>query len=109
MMIPCPHHYGIKMSASYSKKSHDLRDTYMDSLTNQVMASQQLTWLISKGDLLSVDEERTIEQSLFGHFSIDSSRTFEVPVFTYSGDEAPKRYCIAHEGVSICMKLKCSD
>lgn len=87
-MVPCPRHYGITVNAPYFKKNHD----------SKALFSQQLTWLINKGDLLLADEERGIEHVLIEQFREDSNRVFKVPIYGYSGDDAPSRYLIAREG-----------
>lgn len=98
-IIPCPRHYGIKINAPYSRKTHDHRDSYTNTLTNQQMAGEQLLWLIKKGDLLSADEERVVEHPLMGQFREDSTPIFRVPIFQFSDDEAPSRYYTAQDGI----------
>jgi len=98
VMVPCPRNYGVQLSASFAKGVHDPRDMVTHALTNEVMASKQLTWLIRKGDLLMADEERVIERPLVGSFREGQSRVFNLPLYEYLGDKTPGRFKIAHEG-----------
>jgi hypothetical protein len=99
VMVPCPRNYGVQLTASFSKGTHDPRDKITHSLTNQVMANKQLTWLILKGDLLMAGDERIIDRPLVASFREGGSRVFNLPIYEYSGDKAPDRFKIAHEGM----------
>lgn len=97
-MIPCPRNYGVKISTSFTKGTHDSRDVVTHGLTNKVLASDQLSWLVRRGDLLLESEEREIVQSLVGSFGDGHSRVFKLPIYEYLGDKAPDRYKISQEG-----------
>lgn len=92
------------MSNPYSKRLHDDRDVFVDSVTNNIMVSDQLSWLIRKGDLLSASENREVESRLVSSFHEGMVRCFEVPIYEYPDDEdIPDRYATAHEGMSVSM------
>ena len=61
------------------------------------MVSEQLIWLIRKGDLLLTSEEREIEKELVGDFREAGSRCFNLPIYEYLDEDVPVRYKIAHE------------
>ncbi|KAF2823206.1 actin-like ATPase domain-containing protein [Ophiobolus disseminans] len=99
VMLPCPRNYGVQLNASFAKGVHDPRDQVTNPVTNHVMASKQLTWLIRKGDLLMAEEVRIIERSLVASFLETGDRVVRLPIYEYLGDDAPERYKTAHEEV----------
>ncbi|KAH7078751.1 hypothetical protein BKA63DRAFT_591475 [Paraphoma chrysanthemicola] len=100
-MIPCPRNYGVKTSASFSRRLHDTRDIYTDPMTNDVMVSEQLAWLIRKGDLMQVDDDcRIVEHELVGSFNQHGTRSFSVPIYEYLDDDVPDRFRLAKDEVT---------
>ncbi|KAH7073280.1 hypothetical protein FB567DRAFT_611506 [Paraphoma chrysanthemicola] len=98
-IIPCPRNYGVKTSASFSRRLHDMRDIYTDPMTNEVMVGEQLAWLIRKGDLMQVDDCRVVEQELVGSFDQEGTRSFSVPIYEYLDDDVPDRFRLAKDDV----------
>jgi hypothetical protein len=99
VMVPCPRNYGVQLTASFSKGTHDPGNNATHALTNQVMANKQLMWLILKGDLLMAGDERIVDRLLVASFREGGSRVFNLPIYEYLGDKAPDRFKIAHEGM----------
>lgn len=44
-------------------------------------------------------DERIIDRPLVASFREGESRVFNLPIYEYSGDKAPERFKIAHEGM----------
>jgi hypothetical protein len=96
-MIPCPRSYGIAVGHTYSKRMHDARDVYTDPFTNRTMTNQ-IDWLVMKGDLLLAKESREIEKNLSWNFDEKARRVCCIPLVEYLDDDLPERYTTAQEG-----------
>ena len=98
-MTTCPKSYGIVLNESYSWYKSDRRDRYTDSVTNTVMASKQIKWLIRRGDLLlSHAKWETATEYTFS-FQKTAELKFELPIYEYSYDDLPHRFETAQEGM----------
>lgn len=99
LMTTCPKSYGIVLNESYSGYKYDRRDRYTDSITNNVMAHKQLTWLIRRGDLLLSDAKRETEKEFIFPFQSTDDLNFKLPIYEYPDDDLPDRFETAQAGM----------
>jgi len=95
----CLKSYGIVLNESHSGYKHDRRDRCIDSVTNNIMAQKQLTWLIRRGDLLLSDAERETEKEFMFAFQKTEDLKFKLPIYEYPGDDLPDRFQTAQAGM----------
>lgn len=84
----------------YSVYKYDRRDRYTDSVTNNVMAQQQLTWLIRRGDLIHSGVRKETEKEFIFHFQETDDRKFSLPIYEYphDDDDVPDRFETGQNG-----------
>lgn len=97
----CLRSYGIALNEANSVYKYDRRDWYTDSVTNNVMAQKQLTWLIRRGDLLVSDAEKKTEKEFMFPFQDTDDRKFRLPIYEYpdDDDDVPDRFETGQSGV----------
>lgn len=97
-MATCPTSYCIVLNEGSSRSKYDPRDRYTDSVTNNVMAHKQLTWLIRRGDLLLSAKKETEKEFMFP-FQKPNDLKFKLPIYEYPDDDLPDRFENAQEGM----------
>jgi hypothetical protein len=98
-MTACPKSYGIALDEGYSEYKYDRGDRYIDSVTNNIMACKQMTWLIRRGDLLFSDAKRETEKEFMFTFQKTEDLKFKLPIYEYLYDDLPDRFETAQEGM----------
>ncbi|KAH0556986.1 hypothetical protein GP486_005225 [Trichoglossum hirsutum] len=90
----CSRSYGVALNEMNSVYKYDPRDRYIDSVTNNVVAHKQLTWLIRRGDLLLPDAKKETDKEFVFHFQETDDRKFSLPIYQYpyDGDDEPDRF-----------------
>ncbi len=105
-MRTCPKSYGIVLNEVYSGAKFDRQDQYTDSLTNNVMAQMQLSWLIRKGDLLLSNTKKEAEKEFIFPFQNKDDLKFKMPIYEYPDDDLPYRFQTGQQGAwFILMKF----
>jgi hypothetical protein len=94
----CQKSYGISMSKQYTKRLFSDQDKQTDTITNQIYAKGQLTWLLRKGDMLQPNKPRSFIEEVCWYFVEGQDRYVSVPIYEYLDDDVPMRYENAHEG-----------
>ena len=97
-MTTCPTSYGIVLNEGSLRSKYDPRDRYTDSVTNNVMAHKQLTWLIRRGDLLLSAKRETKKEFMFPFQKLNDLK-FKLPIYEYPDDDLPDRFENAQEGM----------
>lgn len=99
-METCTRTYGIKMNQTMRIYKYDETDVIRDPVTNAVTAQDQMIWLIRKGDLLLSDSAKETEQRIVYHFTDNSARAFQLPIYEYPNDDdmEPGRFRDAQHG-----------
>jgi hypothetical protein len=97
-MKTCPRSYGVMLHQGFSGAHHKRRDRYDDVTTGKPLAHGQLTWLISKGDLLLSDEPKEAQREFGFNFRDNNSRVIDLPIYEYSDDDVPDVYATAQDG-----------
>jgi hypothetical protein len=100
-MTTCSKNYGIVLNEVFSIHTSNNKDMYLDPVTNNVMAQQQLTWLIRRGDLLLSDAKKETTKQFLHNFAETDERKFRVPIYEYpdDDDELPDRFRTGKNGV----------
>lgn len=100
-MSTCSRSYGIVLNEMYSVYKFDKRDLSRDAVTDNIVAQEQLTWLIRRGDLLLSDANKVTEKQFMYHFQEGDVRDFKLPVYEYpdDDDDEPDRFETAGNGM----------
>lgn len=83
---PCRHSYGVSVSLLYSDVYHSQRDRVVDDVTKLSLASEQLLWLLNKGDLVRSNAPLKGEQEITISFNKIEPRKGTVTIYMYSDD-----------------------
>lgn len=101
-MTTCSRSYGIKINQTMRIYKYDKTDVTRNPVTNQVVAQDQMIWLIRRGDLLLSDVHKETEERIVYHFTSTSAsgRKFELPIYEYIHDDdmEPGRFQDAQSG-----------
>lgn len=99
-MSTCSRSYGIVIKETYSVHNLNQRGVSMDPVTNNIIAQEQLTWLIRRGDLLLSDEHKKTEKHFKHNFLETDPRNFKFPVYEYpdDDDDVPERFETGENG-----------
>jgi hypothetical protein len=62
------------------------------------MVNGQLTWLISKGDLVLSDEPKEEQRDFGFNFQEKDERKISLPVYEYPDEDGPDSYYTAKDG-----------
>jgi hypothetical protein len=100
-MPTCSRSYGVALNEMYSVYKYDHRDRYIDSVTNNVMAHKQLTWVVRRGDLLLSDTKKETEKEFPFFFQETDDRKYRLPIYVYpdDDDDVPDRFETGQNGV----------
>lgn len=100
-MSTCLKSYAIVRAQTYSARSHDAGDKDIDPVTEKETASQQVVWMIERGDLLA---PYTRTEEIMLNFDNDDKRLFRLPVYTYIHEEddqlKPESFRTGQHGMS---------
>ena len=96
----CRHNYAVCFDQIYSNTFHVGKD--MTRKHGATYAQSQLTWLLSKGDLILSDEPRKVEISFQLELKDLSAGKIHLEILRNSADEEkrPRRYQNARDGWS---------
>jgi hypothetical protein len=89
---PCPKNYGLLLAKEFSLVDNDKRDLEFDKVTNRPMAMNQMQWLFKKGDAILSNQSRKEEQIFLLRLTESGSKTGEIPIYTYPGEDIPTRF-----------------
>jgi hypothetical protein len=104
VMDVCPRSYGVMLNRAFTGVRHNRQDRFVDPATKKVMAREQMTWLIKKGDLVLSNKPKQAEQEFSFKFKETDNRVFNFSIYEYSEDDLPERYDIIQEG-NLCFKI----
>ncbi len=97
-MSPCNRSYGLSSNVPFSNIAHDIRDRVIDPISHAIIAKNQLTWLIKKGDLILSDVVKEATTTFTQNMTEGSLMTGTIPIYAYDGDEFPDRLYNSHDG-----------
>ncbi|KAF2495164.1 hypothetical protein BU16DRAFT_539159 [Lophium mytilinum] len=99
-MKTCPRSYGIVLNETFRGSMFHLEDRYTDTVTGDVKAQGQITWLVKKGDLILSDEGRTSSKEFRVSFqgTVEAGeRKKKLSIYEYEDDDLPDRFQNARE------------
>ena len=97
-MRTSPRSLGIVLNEAYSGTKYDRKHHDVDTVTNNSIAPNQITWLVKKGDLILSNEGRTTEKFFTFPFQENGERRFDLPIYEYEDDDLPDQFENAREG-----------
>lgn len=100
-MSACSRSYGIAYNETAAIYKYNAADTYRNEVTNTMMALQQLSWLIRRGDLILSDEQREEEKQIQFPFLDAKERKFKILIYEYlhDDDNIPDRFETGQNGM----------
>ena len=89
------------LNETYSVYRNSSKDIYTDTLTDNIMAKQQITWLIRRGDLLLSDVKKETKKEFMFRFQESEDRKFRLPIYEYPNDDddVPDRFEVGQTGM----------
>ena len=83
---PCRHSYGVSVSLLYSDVYHSPRHRIVDDVNKVALASEQMLWLLNKGDLVRSNVPLTGGTDITVSFNKTESRQGKITIYMYSDD-----------------------
>ena len=97
-MNGCPRSYGVLVRKPYSKVEHDSKDIQRDQVLNTDMVSDQLQWLIKKGDLVLSNEDMEVNIVFERNLTQAGPKTGSVAIYAYDYEDLPTSFSKAWNG-----------
>jgi len=95
----CRRNYAISVDQRFSDIDHDKRYRAAHPQTNQMVATGQLIWLFSKGDLILSDEPKVVQQAITTTFNELGERKGSLRIYSYDDDDRPERIQDSTNGI----------
>jgi hypothetical protein len=97
-MSACNRSYGVSISRPFLEVEHNVLDKCYDSVSSSFLATQQMMWLIKKGDLILSSEPREVRGFFTINFTEARYMTGTVPVYAYDDEDTPDRLSNSEDG-----------
>ena len=101
-MSACNQSYGVSVNRPFSEVEHNVLDKCYDPVSSRFLATQQMMWLIKKGDLILSNEPRDARGFFTINFGGAGLRKGTVPVYTYNDEDTPDRLLSSENGSWFC-------
>jgi hypothetical protein len=100
----CRRHYGTSYSSLFQKGKHRAKDAYICPFTGDKRASNQMDWLLRKGQDLPTSSAKHGTLTFSMNFWVSESRTATVELLAANGDQEPR---FSDEAVSTHQQRSC--
>jgi hypothetical protein len=88
----CRRNYGMSVHVAFEAGKHRESDSYACPFTGEKRATDQMSWLLKKGQDLSTSELSHVREDFFHNFWLGDSMKTSIGLLASDSDRAAKRF-----------------